>query len=332
MQKKHLKLPRRRMITLIAAGMAACAVPRVPLAWGMASVGAKKHHWQGFALGAEVSLQLYHDDELAAQRIIKKAIRLMRDMEKLFSLYDHSSLLCHLNRTGVLHHPPADFRNLIKASCDISQQTEGAFDITVQPLWQYYRSKYAAEVKDSRDFDEMYHLVGYEKISLSPDRIFFNQAGMAVTLNGIAQGYVTDRVADYLKSEGMTSVLVDMGEYRALGPQGDMSPWRIGLADPRNLGDISRILDITEGAVATSAGSGDIFDASGKHHHLFDPKTGKSANRYLSVTVLSPEATIADALSTAFYAMPMTEIKKCLKKIPHTSAIVTLRDGKVVTL
>ena len=315
----------------MAASLVACAAPQAVLA---VTAGTRLHHWQGFALGAEVSLQLYHPDEQAARKIIDKSVQIIRDMEALFSLHQENSILSTLNGQGVVHNPPAEFVDLLKTAQGVSQMTSGAFDITVQPLWQLYQAKFSVDSTGKGPVEEelrvIRDLIDYKKISISEKKISFDHPGMAATLNGIAQGYVTDRVSDYLKSEGLTAVLVDMGEYRALGPQADQTPWCIGLMDPLNFGRLSHVLDLKQGAVATSAGRGDSFDIKGEFHHLFDPKTGKSAQRYSSVTVTAPEATLADALSTAFYAMPVAAIRKCLLHYPAINARLTDQAGAVI--
>ncbi len=326
-------MKRRRLIKLMAASCLMGSLPNGARAFSQQNKS-ELYKWQGFALGAEVSLQLYHTDGNAARRIIQNARKIIDDMEGLFSLYRQDSVLSRLNRLGAIDNPPADFVDLLQMSHRVSRMTSGAFDVTVQPLWQFYKDFFSSQGRGADPLPNalraLQDKIGYEKLQISPDRIAFDQTGMAVTLNGIAQGYVTDRVADYLKSEGMTSVLVDIGEYRALGPQADQSPWRIGLMDPIKLGQFSDILEITDGAVATSSGQGDVFDGRGTYHHLFDPHSGKSADRYLSVTVTAQEAALADALSTAFYAMSMAAIKDCLKVLPLVNARLTDKAGAVI--
>ncbi|MCF8474178.1 MAG: FAD:protein FMN transferase [Emcibacter sp.] len=328
---------RRRVIKLLAASLAVYMVPKR----GLSEVIAHKsqvelYSWNGFALGADVSLQLYHDDGLKAKTIIQNAVNIIKSMESLFSLYQENSIICQLNQNGIIYNPPTEFMDLISISQKISKMTYGAFDITVQPLWQYYRSKFSQETNHDamtfHEFKEVYDLVGYEGLHIHEDKIFFDKKDMAITLNGIAQGYVTDRVAEYLKSEGLTSVLVDMGEYRALGPRFDHAPWHIGLADPLRQGGLSDVVELTKGAIATSSYSGDIFDEKGAFHHLFDPRTGKSANLNMSVTVRTALATTADALSTAFFVLSKKDIEKCLKNISDTEVRLTDGSGAVIML
>ncbi len=127
---------------------------------------------------------------------------------------------------------------------------------------------------------------------------------MALTLNGIAQGYITDRIVDLLRAGGIESSLVDMGEIRVLGARPDATPWRVGLANAVAGAQLSpAVLEIVDKAVATSSPDGFRFDPAGHFGHLLDPRTGLSSARWRNVTVVAPDAATADALSTAFSLM-----------------------------
>ena len=151
--------------------------------------------------------------------------------------------------------------------------------------------------------------VSHRHLLVSRDRIAFARRGVALTLNGIAPGYVTDRIVDLLRSEGIDRTLVDMGESRGIGTRPDGRPWQVAIADPDEPGRIDNTLTIADQAVATSGGYGYRFDHQGRFNHLFDPRTGLSAQRYRSVTVVLPTAAAADALSTAFSLMPLEAIE-----------------------
>jgi thiamine biosynthesis lipoprotein len=150
---------------------------------------------------------------------------------------------------------------------------------------------------------------------------------MALTLNGIAQGYVTDRVVGILRAGGIASSLVDMGEIRAIGSGPGGRPWRAGLAAPDKPDAISEALDLVDSAVATSSGKGFNFDRAGLFGHLLDPRSGRANGRYSSVTVIAPTAMEADALSTAFSLMPANEIEQALKRLGRGRAVISTRDG-----
>jgi hypothetical protein len=169
-------------------------------------------------------------------------------------------------------------------------------------------------------------LVDYRRIEVDAGRIAFARRGMAVTLNGIAQGYITDRISALLRARGFDNVLVNLGEFRALGGHADGAPWRVAVPDPVQPWRRLRTLALADAALATSGGYGTQFDAAGRHHHLFDPRDGRSAGFYRSVSVLAPDATTADALSTGLSILEPDAARRALAAFPRAGAIFVGRD------
>jgi thiamine biosynthesis lipoprotein len=151
---------------------------------------------------------------------------------------------------------------------------------------------------------------------------------MGLTLNGIAQGYLTDRVVGMLRAAGVQRTLVDMGESRVLGSHPNGRPWQVGIADPDEPKTIGDILAVTDQAVATSGGYGFRFDAARRFNHLLDPATGSSAQAYKSVTAVMPAATAADALSTAFSLMPAERIESALRALGGGRVLLRTASGR----
>ncbi|CCE06057.1 Nitrous oxide reductase accessory protein NosX (Required for nitrous oxide reduction), ApbE-like lipoprotein [Bradyrhizobium sp. STM 3843] len=274
--------------------------------------------WRGTMLGAVATIEIHHQDRSEAERLIALACSEARRLERLFSLYLKESALVELNRTGILIGPPAEMVDLLSTSQRYSRLTGGLFDVTVQPLWDLYASHFSQDDPDPAGpvpavIESALARIGSRRLSVERDRIVMPR-GMAVTLNGIAQGYVTDKVVDLLRSQGVGHSLVDMGETRAIGSRPDGRPWEVGIADPNVAGHTETALPIVDRAVSTSGGYGFQFDATGRFNHLFDPRTGGCAGRYRSLTTVSRNATAADALSTAFSLMPAEEIRALL---PH---------------
>jgi thiamine biosynthesis lipoprotein len=289
--------------------------------------------WSGSALGGPASIAIHHPDLVGADRLIGRCVAEIGRLEGIFSLYRPDSALCRLNRDGHLVDPPSDLVVLLSESVRFSRLTSGAFDVTVQPLWLLYADHFSqvdppADGPDRAAVERALALVGYDRLQIDADRIAFAQTGMAVTLNGIAQGFITDRIATILRSGGCDSVLADLGEIRALGTHPNGRPWQIGLADPWVPDRTAHTLDITDRAVVTSAASGFQFEPSGRFHHLLDPATGSSAGRYASVSVVAQDATAADALSTALTLMPTTEAERMLSAGAGSMALFTHPDGK----
>lgn len=317
-------LTRRRFVTITAALAGAAAA--VPMAGAAASAPVE---WRGTALGAEALLRLYHPDTAAAWRLVADCLAEAERLEGVFSLYRPDSALCRLNRDGTLAAPPLDLVTLLGEAKRYGDLTGGAFDITVQPLWTLYAHHFADPAADPAGPPEAAiaaarDLVDYRRIEVAPDRIALGRPGMAVTLNGIAQGYITDRVAARLHAAGMQHVLIHMGETRALGPSSDGRPWRVGIDDPAAPGQApARIVDLADGAIATSGGYGTRFSA--QCHHMFDPATGHCANHVDAVTVLAPTATAADALSTALAVLPPDAAPRLQEAGGATGVIIQAR-------
>ena len=207
-----------------------------------------------------------------------------------------------------------------------SERTEGAFDVTVQPLWRLYATHFARPGADPGGPGEAEHakaqaLVDYRAIEIGPAEVRFARPGMAITLNGIAQGYITDRVAALLQDAGMGDVLLDIGEVRALGRHPDGRPWHVGLRRAAEPETVARTVTLADRAVATSAGIASPFDASGRHHHLFDPATGRPAQAAGQVSVIAPRATMADALSTALAVSPPARAAAFAARFPEIEVV-----------
>lgn len=326
-------LNRRRFLAIGAVAAGLSLLPHRLLR----AEGISVHVWRGVALGADASLSIAHPDPAEADRLIALSLEEVARLERVFSLYSADSALRRLNRDGVLDSPPADLVRLLSEAVAVAHHTGGAFDPTVQPLWQLYAGHFARPDADPTGPPEgavraARALVDVRALRVEPDRIAFAAGGMAVTLNGIAQGYITDRVTERLKAEGMGNVLVDMGELRALGHHPSGRPWTVGLADPANPDRSTTTVELTDGALATSGGYGTRFDAAGRFTHLFDPASGTCAAQWLAVTVQAPDATTADALSTALSVVPADRVPAILAAYPGVTARFTHPDGRILRL
>lgn len=313
---------RRRFIAIGAAFAGMALLPSSGRAGGS---GTGLRTWRGVALGADASIQLAHPDPAEADRLIRLCLDEVERLERLFSLYRPDSALSRLNRAGVLDDPPGEMLRLLSDAVAFGRRTDGAFDVTVQPLWQLYAGHFGRPGADPIGPPEAAvaaarGLVDYRALEVETGRIAFARRGMAVTLNGIAQGYITDRVSDLLRAQGMDRVMVDLGEIRALGLHPDGRPWRVGIKDPFDGSRLSETVEIADRAMATSGGYGTGFDAAGRFTHLFDPATGHSARQWAAVTVTAPDATTADALSTALSVLPPDRAAAVLNGFPGVTA------------
>lgn len=276
-------LTRRRFITIAAALAPALAPSMAP---SLALARAPVHVETDIALGAKVTLRLEHPD---APRIARLAMAEIRRLERIFSLYLPDSDLVRLNRDGRLDAPSFELLECLSLVGAVHAASAGRFDPTVQPLWLAEAAACGAGQRLSdADRDRARALVDWRSVSLSSDAIAL-RPGMALTLNGIAQGYIADRVADLLVGQGLTRALIDTGEMVAL-PQGD---WPVRLAS-------GGTVPLQGRAIATSAPLGMTFGGDGRSSHILDPRTGYPVrSRWSSVSISAPSAALADALSTA---------------------------------
>ena len=293
--------------------------------------------WSGSVLGGVGTIQLHHPSPVVARGLIGRCVAEIERLEMLFSLWRKDSCLSELNRHGVLAAPPPDMVRLLGAARRAATLTGGLFDVTIQPLWALYLDHFAAE--DARPegpprdaVEAALALVDQRRLLVSPDRIALTRKGMAVTLNGIAQGYVTDRVVDLLRGAGVSQTLVDLGESRAIGLHPAGRPWRAALEDPEIPGRLWGEVDLVDHALASSGDGGFVFDPAGRFTHLLDPRSGHSPRLHRTVSVVAPDATLADSLSTAFSLMPEGAIAATLRPLPGVTAHVLRHDGSSTLL
>ncbi|MEO0794328.1 MAG: FAD:protein FMN transferase [Verrucomicrobiota bacterium] len=303
---------RRRFIRIAATGIAGLSFSETLRA--QRGLALKEYSWNGFLLGAEGQFRLFSDDSHKAQASIEHCFAEIRRLEKIFSLYDSSSSISELNRGGQLASPPSELISILQAADQAYRSTGGSFDPTVQPLWKLYSKHFAqnpsAQVGPSAEaIKKTLSRVGWSQVSVESGAIRFQQAGMAITLNGIAQGFITDRISEILQSEGYENVLVELGETRAVGPKPSGDPWRIGIVEAKKQSSLFERIELNNTALATSGGYGSPFEESGRYHHLLDPRTGKPSHYCTAVSVIADTATEADALSTGLCLMAPAQIR-----------------------
>lgn len=315
MRARHLT--RRRAISLIAATSAGL------LTGGARAHAAETYEWRGVAMGADARIVFSGVDEARAREAIAAIVPEIDRLEQALSLFRADSDIRRLNRDGFLQQPSADLRAALALALRVADASGGLFDPTVQALWEAHVDWFSAHpdggLPPERIVVAARRRVGWRRIALSPAAIRLGE-GQRITLNGVGQGYVTDRVAELLCQRGFEHVLVDLGEQHALGPQYDGAAWSVARSGTAPLA-------LREGALATSEGSGCVFGAGGQAHHLFDPRSGRSASSWTRVTVHHSSAAVADALSTALYAATGREAERIVGRFPRTLALATGHGG-----
>ncbi len=323
-------LPSRRRFLFLVGGAGGLA--SLGLMSGFRSGGLHKAERSDRALGADVSITALHEDPRNAAQAVDAAFAELDRIEETMSLYRPHSQLCRLNREGILDNPDPSLVEVLSAARSVSERSDGAFDATVQPLWQLYaeaqkegRLPEATAVEDARG------KVDWRRVEISPRRIRLQGRGTAVTLNGIAQGYASDRVREVLRSRGVRQALVNTGEFGSLGRKADGSPWTVGIQHPRQPDAYIALARLEDRFLSTSGDYATLFSPDFRHHHIFDPRTGLSPGDFSSVTILARTGMEADALTKVLFVLGLEKGLEQVLSVPGADALCVLKDGRMVT-
>ncbi|WBU58949.1 FAD:protein FMN transferase [Paracoccus albus] len=295
---------KRRRFLSIAAGLA--VAPAFP---SLAAPSVRQ--WHGTALGAAATIAMEHPD---ADRLIDVALGEINRLERVFSLYRDDSALSRLNAEGRLSAPPFELLECLSLCDRVHAASGGLFDPTVQPLWSAYAKGWAQDGgPDDADIRRASAQTGWQDVQFDPAEVRLLRPGMALTLNGVAQGVIADRVAELLRHEGLTDVLVDAGEVVAAGSTPDGKDWPVTLQGGQRI-------TLRDRAVATSARRGTVFDPQGRVGHILHPAHGAGPDDPDTVVSISARsAGMADALTTAACLMQdKRSVTRMLAAFPDT--------------
>jgi thiamine biosynthesis lipoprotein len=271
------------------------------------------------AFGTTISLKVLHEDAATAQRAMQAALGAVRDVDRLMSLYRPDSEISRLNRDGHLDQPDARVLAVLQHAQLLSQQTRGAFDVTVQPMWDAAVS--------GRDTQAELGRIGWRKLRVDTTRLALQAPGMAITLNGLAQGYGVDVALAALRQHGITEALLDTGEFASLGRRDDGQPWTLAVRDPRKADAYACVLAADGRCLATSGDYETRFSDDFSRHHIVDPATGDSPRELASVSVLAPTGMQADGLSTAMMVLGLQASLDLAARTPGVDIFCVGKDG-----
>ncbi len=284
--------------------------------------------WRERALigfGTTLWIKAAHENTDQLEQALAAAVQVIRSIERQMSLFDPESDLSRLNRSGSLKKPDADLFAVLKIAQHIARQSQGAFDASMQPLWEIW-SKAASQKSQptSLEIQRARKRVNWRAVQVTPDAVNLQLAGMGVSLNGIAQGYATDRVRATLQAHGIEHALIDAGETALLGSAPNDKPWSLSIesaamlknSDSKNTlqatlnqqGASAPIITSDGRALATSSDAHTTFSQDHRYHHILNPHTGYSPAQWSSVTVLASSCVVADALTKVFFMTPKDRV------------------------
>jgi thiamine biosynthesis lipoprotein len=289
------------------------------------------------AMGTQVTVSVYTDDDEGAGRAIRNALDEITRIELIMTTWRDDSEISRLNASaGVAPVPisPETFEVLEMAQ-KASAWSEGAFDVTfyaLRGLWKFDEDL-ERRTPEPAQVQARLPLINWKDLKLDAKKrtAFLAKKGMAVNLGGIAKGYAVDRMANILRRAGFHNALVQAGgDLLCAGTKGG-KPWSAGIRDPRgSIKDVFALITLEDHAFSTAGDYERYFMLDDKrYHHILDPKTGTPARASRSVTVYAKTALLADALDDAIFIMGWKRGFQMIDKIPDVGAVVVDADGSV---
>ncbi len=280
-------------------------------------------------MGTFVSISLMHPSKTEAEEVMGKAYEEMDRVISLMDRYRPDSPIGVLNKEGGLADLPPDVARVLQRCVYFHEQSNGAFDMTVQPMVDLYKRHFETKglPPSETDLDKVLALVDASAVQFDGKSVRFKKEGMGITLDGIAKGYIIDCAAELIKRHGIKHALINAGgDIRAAGGKENGTPWKVGVQNPDKEGPYLDIVQMNDGAMATSGNYEIYFDEEKLYHHIVNPRTGLSPRQSDSVTVMASSVMDADALSTAVFVLEPDAGRRFIEGIPGTECLILGRD------
>jgi thiamine biosynthesis lipoprotein len=341
-------------VTRILLGFALLVAFLAVLVWRLTSVGGPGWHEQdGAAPGPDTAYKTFQHQVMATtvQVVVPAGKAAQEQAETVFDVFDlvderMSEWKASSPLSAVNEHAgdgpvevPEDLRRVLHRGIEVGNLTGGAFDVTWAALWGLWNFRAPdPHVPDPAEIARRVKLIDYRKVEIDDQAgtVRLPEKGMKIGLGGIAKGYALSRAAQMLRDRGLQSFMIlGGGQVLAAGERREDGgrPWRVGIRDPRGgQQDYFAVLDVVNKSVSTSGDYERYFIADGvRYHHILDPRTGWPARGLRSVTVISPDAVLADGLSTGIMVMGPEKGLALAERLKNVEAVLVDDHGKVET-
>ena len=285
-------------------------------------------------MGTRVHVEFYSEDVQLGARLLDEVMAEMHRIDHAFSSYKGDSELSAVNRDAPVGWVKVsdEMMDLLVKAHQVSELTGGAFDITYASVGRYYDFR-KGKAPDAQTLQEAVHAIDYRYVErdMAGMRVRFKHPQVYIALGGIAKGHAVDRGIEILQRAGITQASVAAGgDSRIIGDRRG-KPWTVGIRHPRQEDKVSAVLPLEDTAVSTSGDYERYFERDGvRYHHILDPATGRSADGAWSVTILGPEATLTDALSTSVFVLGPARGLALIDQLPGIDAIIIDPDGQLL--
>lgn len=301
------------------------------------SFGQKNFSTSFDRMGSAFEITLVAEDSIQAEKWLNQGIQEITRIEALISSWDTKSQTSKINANAGIGPVEVnqELFQLIKRSLIISQQTDGAFDISYAAADKVWTFDGRASVWPAEGvLEKALERIGYQKIKLdlATSSVYLEQRGMKIGFGAIGKGYAADRVKAILKAQGVSAGLVNAsGDMQAWGVQADGKPWTVGIVNPMDKQKVFSWFDLQEKAVVTSGDYERFITIDGiRYGHIVDPRTAKPAKGIISATVFAPKAELADALATSIFVLGKENGLFLIDQLPEVEALLIEDDGTMV--
>lgn len=289
----------------------------------------------GFLMDTVVRISLY--DSRSHEELERRADELfeyMLGIEKKVSLYFEDSdpqRLASASGSGQFISISHETEIILKEAMGAFKESNGAFDVTIGPLkklWGFDSGNY--RIPDSSEIAAYLELGDFKDLEVRNGEARITRQGLGIDLGGIAKGYILDAAVLWLQEKGIQSGLIEGGgDLRVFGPHPKRDLWRIGIQDPRNeRGTLIGIVSLKNQSIATSGDYERYFIRNGRrYHHILDPQTGFPSSKAISVTIIAPNALLADAYATAVFVMGPDKGITLLNRLPDIEGLIVYDNG-----
>ncbi len=290
-------------------------------------------------MGNRFSISVVAESEDWAYIQIEKAINEIQRIEKLLTTFDDQSLTNQVNEAaGIMPIQVSDeFYTLVERANRISALTNGSFDLSYGSLdkkfWNFDKEMTALPEKSIAL--ESVSLINYKNIVLDSEQktVYLKNKGMRIGFGGIGKGYAAERAKKILQEAGVSSGIVNAaGDLTTWGVQPNGNPWTIAIANPDNKWEVLSYLNISDLSVATSGNYEKYVFINGiKYSHTINPQTGFPATGIKSVTIICPNAELADAMATPITILEVAEGLSLINQMKHIACVIIDDENQVFT-
>lgn len=288
-------------------------------------------------MGSKFEITLVDKDSLSAEKNIDKSVSEIRRIENLISEWNPETQISEVNRNAGIKPVKVDAEvfALTEKGIYFSQLTDGAFDISIvamDKIWKFDDSM--NELPSEESIRNSVKNVGHQNIILDKTNstIFLKNKGMKIGFGSIGKGYTADKTRELMKSFGVKAGIINAsGDISTWGTQPDGTPWAIGINNPFRDDTIAAVLYLKENAVTTSGSYEKYAEINGKRYsHIMNPKTGYPSTGLTSVTVVGPNATMANGFSTSVMVLGRKKGLRLIKKFPDYQYLLITDAGKII--